>query len=139
MAAVGIGGTPVLINAYKAMNIIKLFFDSLFGFVQRNPITCLVLVVLAVAFPPLFGFVLGAVVVLIVLSVLSGLLLMWRLRSVKKQMEEQIRDAGRRSEYYGGGTAKEEGDVSVHRTAAPSKRINSDVGEYVDFEEEKND
>lgn len=123
------------------MNFLTIFFNSLFGFIRNNPITCLVLVILAVAFPPLFGFVMGAIIVLIVLSVISALLLLWRLRSVRKTMEEQIRDAEARSNsgFYQD-RPKEEGDVSVHRTAAaPEKKINSDVGEYVDFEEETED
>ena len=120
------------------MNFLTLFFDSLFGFIRRNPLTCLVLVALAVAFPPLFGFVLGAIIVLILLSVIGALLLLWRLRSVKRTMEEQIRDAEARNEGFYQSSRKEEGDISVHRTSsAPEKKINSDVGEYVDFEEEK--
>lgn len=120
------------------MNLLTIFFDSLFGFVRRNPITCLVLVIIAIAFPPLFGFVLGAIVVLIVLSVISALLLLWRLRKVRKSMEEQIRDAESRTDGFYQSKRSTEGDVSVHRTAsAPEKKINSDVGEYVDFEEEK--
>lgn len=120
------------------MNVLAILFESIFGFIRRNPITCLVLVIAAIACPPLFGFVLGAVIVLIVLSILSGLLLLWRLRSVRKSMEEQIRDAGSRHEGFYQDRRKEEGDVSVYRTSsAPSKKINSDVGEYVDFEEEK--
>ena len=122
------------------MNLLTLFFDALFGFIRRNPITCLVLVIVAVACPPLFGFVLGAIIVLIVLSVLSALLLLWRLRSVRKSMEEQIRDAENRSQDFRQAKQNAEGDVSVYRTAAaPEKKINSDVGEYVDFEEEKHE
>lgn len=122
------------------MNLLTLFFDALFGFIRRNPITCLVLVIVAVACPPLFGFVLGAIIVLIVLSVLSALLLLWRLRSVRKSMEEQIRDAENRSHDFRQAKQNAEGDVSVYRTAAaPEKKINSDVGEYVDFEEEKHE
>ena len=119
------------------MNIFTILFDSLFGFIRRNPITCLVLLIAAVAFPPLFGVVMWVVVALIVISVVSALLLLWRLRSVRKTMEEQIREAaGRNGETF----TREEGDISVHRTSeAPAKKINSDIGEYVDFEEEKKD
>ena len=121
------------------MNFLTIFIETLFGFVRRNPITCLIIVVLAVAFPPLLGFILGAVVVLILLAVLSALVLLWRLRSVKRTMEQQLHDAAQRNGgYYDNGQqSRTEGDVSVHRTSsAPEKKINDDVGEYVDFEEE---
>lgn len=120
------------------MNLLTIFFESLFGFIRRNPVTCIVLVVVALLCPPLFGFVLWAFAALIVLSVVSALLLLWRLRSVRKSMEEQIRDAQSATQGFYQNKKTQEGDVSVHRTSsAPEKKINSDVGEYVDFEEEK--
>lgn len=117
------------------MNWFTIIFESLFGFVRRNPVTCVILIALAVACPPLFGFVAGAFIVLVLLGALSLLLLLWRLRKVRRSMERQFgENAGR-----GGAGEKEEGDVSVYRTsAAPAKKINDDVGEYVDFEEEPN-
>lgn len=118
------------------MKFISIFFESLLGFISRNPLTCAIIVVLAVAFPTLFNFMAGAFILLVVVAALSLLLLLWRLRSVRKSMEREFREAagGR----YDDGTPKEEGDVSVHRTTAvPQKKIKDDVGEYVDFEEEK--
>lgn len=122
------------------MNFLTLLLDSLVTFVRRNPITCLVMVVLAIVFPSVFRYAMWAVLAIAALLMLAVLLLVWRLHRVRRQMEQQIRDA--QSRYYDDGRRqserKEEGDVSVHRTAsAPEKKINSDVGEYVDFEEEK--
>lgn len=123
------------------MNFLTLLLDSLVTFIRRNPITCLVLVVLAIGFPSLFRYAMWAVLAIAAVMMLAVLLLVWRLHRVRKQMEQQIRDARSRNGagFYDGSRSGEEGDVSVHRTSsAPEKKINSDVGEYVDFEEEKN-
>lgn len=125
------------------MNYLSLLLDSLVGFVRRNPITCLVLVVAAVAFPQLFKVALWVILVLVAVMMAAVLFMVLRLRRLRKEMEQQIRDA---QEHFAGGFrstrssqhSSAEGDVSVHRTSpAPEKRVNSNVGEYVEFEEEK--
>ena len=126
----------------RIMNFLTILLNSIVGFIRHNPLTCLFLAVLAVACPPLFGFMLGAVIVLVVLSLLGGLLFLWRLKRAQRDLENEIRQ--RQSGFYGSpdngsGTtgSRNEGDVSVHRTnGAPAKKISDDVGEYVDFEEE---
>ena len=124
------------------MNFITILLDSIVGFVRRNPITCIVLAILAVAFPPVFGFVVWAIAMLIAVAAISALVLLWRLRKVQRTIKDQFDRSGGAAP--GGGYSQQqqrrEGDVSVHRTSeAPAKKISDDVGEYVDFEEEKND
>lgn len=122
------------------MNFFSILLDNVAGFVKRNPILCLAMVIAAVAFPPLFGALLWAVIALVFIAALSTLLLLWRLRKVQRTIDEQFRDAaGAGRSYESSQQGRREGDVSLHRTSeAPGKRVNDNVGEYVDFEEEKN-
>ena len=65
----------------------------------------------------------------------------WRLRRVQRDLHEQFRRAGEQSghqHYSYRRKASNEGDVSIHATTAmPEKKVSDDVGEYVDFKEEK--
>lgn len=122
--------------------VLTMLLDALVSFVKHNPITCIVMVILAVSFPAFFKYAMWIVIAIAALFVILLLLLFWRLHKVRKDLEKQIRNAQNRArEYYGDGgsgeQSKEEGDISIHRTSsAPEKRINGNVGEYVDFEEE---
>ena len=70
-------------------------------------------------------------------------------RSVRKQMEQQFGEGfGQQSGPKGFGgfgspfaeqpRKEREGEVKVHKTpGTPEKRVSKDVGDYVDFEEEK--
>lgn len=119
------------------MNFLTIFLDSVIGFIRRNPIFCITVAVVAIVCPPLLGVMMWGVAALILISVISAALLLWRLRRVQRTMEEQFR---RQQNGYGDESAGEEGEVKVHRTTdAPQKKISDDVGEYVDFEEEKTD
>lgn len=125
--------------------------DSLVSFVQRNPLTTLIILILALAAPAVLKgialvilyFFLG----LILLSVVLMLLFRWRIYKARKQMEEQFgRGFDPRQEGFGSPFTREEprrdsreGEVRVHKTPdAPEKRVSKDVGDYIDFEEEKN-
>lgn len=112
------------------------FFSMLYEIIRRNPLTTLLLVMLAVAAPGVFGvFALMLVVPLLIIAV-GALAIMWRMRKVKQQMEEQLRDHHRRttgSTYTTDTTS--EGKVTVH-IPPQEKRVNDGVGEYVDFREE---
>jgi len=118
-------------------------FDAIIAFVQRNPLLVLCVVVLALVAPALLrgiaAFILYLFLGFFLLIGVLALLLRWRIYRVQRDMEEQ----------FGGGFRQEgpdpcarrprrEGDVKVHRTTgAPEKRVSSDVGDYVDFEETK--
>lgn len=126
--------------------------DSVVGFVQRNPLTTLLILILALVAPALLKgialFILYFVMGLILLILLLMLVFRWRLYRARKQMEEQF---GRGFDPRGGSFGSpfttcgeprgdsREGEVRVHKTpGTPEKRVSKDVGDYIDFEEEKN-
>ena len=123
------------------MRFLAALVDALVAFVQRNPLMVLLVFVLALAAPSLLrgiaAFVLYAFVGLALFFVVLALLLRWRVYRFRRDMEEQFGagfGAGTAGDPYGG--RRREGDVKVHRTAGtPEKRVSSDVGDYVDFEE----
>ena len=132
------------------MRFLTEIVDALAGFVQRNPLTVLLVVVLAVGAPALLKGI--ALVILyffmgLLLLVVAGLLFFrWRVCKMRREMEERFgrefgpeRPGGFR-QGFGGGAPRtpREGEVKVRRTSgAPEKRVAEDVGDYVDFEETK--
>ena len=130
------------------MNFILAIIDSLVSFVQRNPLTTLVILILALGAPALLKgiaiFILYFFMGLIVLVVAALLFFRWRIYKVRKQMEEQFGEGfGQQQGGFGSPFAEQsrkerEGEVKVHKTSeTPEKRVSKDVGDYVDFEEEK--
>ena len=141
------------------MQFFQMIIEGLIRFVQRNPLTLLLILVLAVGAPALLKgiatFILYMLLGLVILVVIAVLLFRWRIYSVRRQMEKQFgagsEHAGRNAAdsrfggfgsfgHRAGSTASQdrEGEVKVHRTSGvPDKRVASDVGDYVDFEETK--
>ena len=136
------------------MNFFTAIIDSLAGFVQRNPLTTLLIVILALGAPALLKgialFILYFLMGIVVLAIVLMLVFRWRIYKVRKQMEEQFGEGfghhtrgGSRQRNSGSPFAERErrgreGEVRVHKTAGtPEKRVSKDVGDYVDFEEEK--
>ena len=136
------------------MNFFTAIIDSLAGFVQRNPLTTLLIVILALGAPALLKgialFILYFLMGIVVLAIVLMLVFRWRIYKVRKQMEEQFSEGfgeqtrgGFRQRNSGSPFAERErrgreGEVRVHKTAGtPEKRVSKDVGDYVDFEEEK--
>ncbi len=127
--------------------------DALVGFVQRNPLTVLVILLLALGAPALLKGIATVVFYLIFGFLLAGVLLLllfgWRVRTMQRRMEQQMneqfgRDDNRNSSARGGfrsswgrsSRAHREGEVRVYKTSdAPEKRVANDVGDYVEFEE----
>lgn len=136
------------------MNFLTAIINALVGFVQRNPLTVLVILILAIAAPALLKgvalFFLYVIMSILILAVALILVFRWRMNKVRRQMEEQFGEGfgdqaqgGFRQRNPGSPFADRErrgreGEVRVHRTAGtPEKRVSKDVGDYVDFEEEK--
>ena len=136
------------------MNFFTAIIDSLVGLVQRNPLTTLLIVILALGAPALLKgialFILYFLMGIVVLAIVLMLVFRWRIYKVRKQMEEQFGEGfgeqtrgGFRQRNSGSPFAERErrgreGEVRVHKTAGtPEKRVSKDVGDYVDFEEEK--
>lgn len=127
------------------MNFLIGIIDALVGFVRRNPLLALLVAVLALGAPALLRgiaiFILYFIMTLLVLGVAIALYLRWRLARVRREMEERFGASGAQGfgpDFGRGprGDARREGDVEVRRTAdVPEKRVASDVGDYVEFEE----
>lgn len=141
------------------MRFLTALFDSLAGFVQRNPLTVLFILLLALLAPSLLRgaamLLLYALVGIVLTFLILALVFVWRVRSAQRQMEEQFRrhfDGGaapngsagftdqQRTEHRGRRPHNpQEGEVKIFRTSdQPEKRVANDVGDYVEFEETKN-
>ena len=121
------------------MNFILAIIDSLVGFVQRNPLTTLLIVILALGAPALLKgialFILYFLMGLVILVVVLMLAFRWRIYKVRKQMEQQFGEGfGQQSGPKGFGgfgspfaeqpRKEREGEVKVHKTpGTPEKRV----------------
>lgn len=131
------------------MNFLTAILDALVRFVQRNPLTVLVIVILALGAPALLKgialFFLYGIMGILLLVVAAILLFRWRIYKVRRQMEDQFGEGfgGRNSGGQGFGSPfsgeprkGREGEVKVYRTSeTPEKRVSGNVGDYVEFEE----
>ena len=76
------------------MNFLTAIINALVGFVQRNPLTVLVILILAIAAPALLKgvalFFLYVVMSILILAVALILVFRWRMNKVRRQMEEQF-------------------------------------------------
>lgn len=133
------------------MKFLTAIIDAVVEFVRRNPFTTFIILFLAIAAPAVLKgialFILYFVMGLILLILILILAFRWRLYRARKQMEEQFgrgfdpRQGGFGSPFasYGEPRGEREGEVRVHKTSGvPKKRVSKDVGDYIDFEEEKN-
>ncbi len=127
------------------MRFLLAIIDALVGFVQRNPLTVLVIVILAIAAPAVLKgiamFVLYIILGFLLLGVVGLLTFRWNVYRVRRDMQDRFGegfDASGRGDQASGGGQRREGDVKVRKTtAAPEKRVSKNVGDYVDFEETK--
>ena len=127
------------------MEFINRLVDSFVAFVRRNPILCLAILLLALASPSMvagvFKVILYVIMFFILIMLLGGLYLSYRINRLRRQAEEQMRGGNgtySRStyrEYSNQPKQPREGEVSVHQTEPKEKKINSNVGDYVDFED----
>lgn len=118
--------------------MIRLFFSSLLGFVRRNPLTCVMMLVLICVAPYLFGALAIVFVALLLMALLTWLPLIWRMRDAQRTMEQEMddRERAQQQHWYDFGRRRE-GDVTVTEAEAVRKKVSDDVGEYVDFKEVK--
>lgn len=127
------------------MNLFMAIIDAVTGFIRRNPLTCLVILILAVAAPAVLKgiavFILYFLLGLLLLAALLAFMFRWRIYKVRRQMEEQFGpQGGFGGDPFAGRRARtpREGEVRVRKTQdMPEKRISEDVGDYVEFEETK--
>ena len=121
------------------MNFLSAIIDSFLGFVSRNPLTTIIIVMLLVFAPSFFGALLIGVVVLALILLGIPLFMLFRLRRASRNFQEQARHESQQSySQQSYSQPKSEGDVKVHATTQqPQKRVNDNVGDYVEFEEVK--
>ena len=121
------------------MNFISAIIDSFLGFISRNPLTTIIIVMLLVFAPSFFGALLIGVVVLVLILLAIPLFMLFRLRRASRNFQEQARHESQQSySQQSYSQTKNEGDVKVHATTQqPQKRVNDNVGDYVEFEEVK--
>lgn len=120
------------------MNILSAILDAMISFIRNNPLTVVIIVMLAVFVPSLFGAVLIGLLVVLLLIVAWPVAMLLRLRREARRMERNgsARDFGR--EYTSGSRRNsnpDEGEVKIYATSVREKRVRSDVGDYVEFEE----
>ena len=121
------------------MNFLSAIIDSFLGFISRNPLTTIIIVMLLVFAPSFFGALLIGVVVLVLILLAIPLFMLFRLRRASRNFQEQARHESQQSySQQSYSQPKNEGDVKVHATTQqPQKRVNDNVGDYVEFEEVK--
>ena len=129
------------------MNFLTAIIDGLVRFVQRNPLTTLLIVILALGAPALLKgialFILYFLMGLVILVVVLMLAFRWRVYKMRRRMEEQFGEGNFGGQGFGSPFAGEprkgrEGEVKVYKTSeTPEKRVSRDVGDYVEFEETK--
>lgn len=121
--------------------------QGLFALIQRNLLTIIILLLLIVFAPGVFR-ILAIILLAGVLFIMAiPLILTWRMRRFARRMEEQMRQGGfqggfdtRGGGFGGGGNGSgREGDVKVRVGGKRDKRVSDNVGDYVDFEEIKED
>jgi uncharacterized membrane protein YgaE (UPF0421/DUF939 family) len=123
------------------MNIFSAIIDSIVGFVQRNPLTTTILIMLMVFAPSALGAIVIGIGVALLVLLLIPIFMLYRLRRSGRKMEEQMRGQARQGGFYTHHEQQQQQDTGRVRvyttTEQPRKRINDDVGDYVDFEEVK--
>ena len=121
------------------MNFLSAIIDSFLGFISRNPLTTIIIVMLLVFAPSFFGALLIGVVVLALILLAIPLFMLFRLRRASRNFQEQARHESQQSySQQSYSQSKSEGDVKVHATTQqPQKRVNDNVGDYLEFEEVK--
>lgn len=76
------------------MNYLKIIFYGLLAFIERNPLFTLIVILLAVFAPVVFkaiGWVILAIIVIVLLLVAMASV---RIHRMRRQMEDQFRNAG---------------------------------------------
>lgn len=120
-------------------------FESIINYIQRNPLTTIIIVMLLVFAPSAFGVLIIGIVIAVLLLLAVPLFMLFRLRRMSRKSEQQARQGSQQGGFYTytnssrqSNVRSSEGEVRVHSTSGqPQKRVNDNVGDYVDFEEVK--
>ena len=119
----------------------KTVFSTLWEVIQRNPLTTLFVIMLAVAAPGVLGFFALIQIIPLLIAVIGWFAVMYRVRKVQKDMEDQLHNHHRRTAGANpsGSSSRthtsQDGKVTLH-VPHHEPKVSDDVGEYVDFKEE---
>lgn len=123
------------------MNIFSALIDAMASFVRNNPLTVVIIVMLAVFVPSLFGALLIGALILVLLLVAWPVIMLFRLRRMGRRIEEEAaRNFGEGYDPNNRYSRRERGersagDVKIYTALVREKRVKSNVGDYVEFEE----
>ncbi len=137
----------------------------MFDFIKQNPLLCLMLFILVVSpslFVGVFQVIAVVVAIILVLVIVGVLMLRWKISRLQKEAQrggaagatggspfeaffrqqaaqQAAQQAGRsQRSQHSQRSQRGENDVEVV-VSQSNKKVSSDVGEYVDFEEVKDD
>ena len=141
------------------MGYLKIALYWLLAFIERHPMFCLIMLLLAIFTPFVFKWIGWVLLGFLCLALIGVLVVALRFRKMKRQMEEQMRNAGGGSPFGTGGGSpfgdmgatggmtleefvrrmQEEADAR-QRQGGPkpqndNKKSDVDSTEYVEFEE----
>lgn len=122
------------------MDFIYRLIDSFVAFVRRNPFIFLIALFVALASPQLvagaFKAIMYVIMFFLIMMLAIGLYLSYRINRLRKDAEQTMRNtSGSYRNYRQNPQQPREGEVSVHQTEPLEKKINKNVGDYVDFED----
>ena len=75
-------------------------FDSIINYIQRNPLTTIIIVMLMVFAPSAFGALLVGIAVAVLLLLAVPIYMLFRVRRMSRKMEEQMRDNTHAGGFY---------------------------------------
>ena len=118
------------------MNFLFAIIDSIIEWIRRNPLTSILLVMIAVFAPGLYGAIFIGIGIVILLLLAIPIFGIFKLRRMSRKMEEQANQTGQQQQHQGfggrgfGKKQSNEGEVKVYTTqSTPEKRVSDDVGE----------
>ncbi|MFI3248235.1 MAG: DUF4834 family protein [Rikenellaceae bacterium] len=108
----------------------------MFDFIKENPILCLIAFLLVVSPSFLFGAVqiIAVIILAIIIFAVIGLLsLKWKINKLQKTAQNNASNQSQRQQQF---NRSNDPDVNVYSTGQ-EKKVADDVGDYVEFEEIK--
>ena len=139
------------------MAYLKIIFYGILSFIERNPIFCVSMLLIALFAPFVFEWMLWVILALVAVALIGFLVMILRFRKMQNQMNEQFRQANGASGFSGFGGFSNVNGMSLEElvrqmqaqadaqqrkntsTTEPqaTKIENDKSGDYVDFEEVK--
>lgn len=135
------------------MNFLTQIFKAIGQFVKNNPIAILFSLVLCFGAPSfvqgVFTAIMTVVGLIILLAIVGMFIFQHKVKKMQKEMRQKFDQQNfggqqgekQRSRSWGGFAgfdSNRDPEVKIYKTQdAPEKKVSSDVGDYIDFEETK--